>query len=315
MRISIIVPVYNSGPYLAPCIDSILSQNFTDFELLLIDDGSTDGSGFICDAYAKKDSRVRVFHKENGGVSSARNVGLENAQGEWVYFSDSDDVVRENAFEKMIGLTQNNVDYVMFGYEMFDEDGQCVYRITKQKQCIINRCDALLEMFAPMDLRYQGYLWNKLFKVSAIRKQKLFFAEDIKFNEDRLFNVEYLCHIKGKVAYSLEPVYRYIERTVGAMASLKQQFNPLFITDLIAFVRMRSVLKQNDCKEIMDVHADAMHYSVNRYYDLCQQYDGITINRIYKVEKLFIKGVGIRRYLHYRKTKFIRKINGLCIKS
>lgn len=94
--VSIIVPVYNTKQYLSRCIDSIMSQRFTDFELLLIDDGSTDGSGDICDAYAEKDNRVRVFHKENGGASSARNVGLENAIGDWVTFVDSDDYVLDD---------------------------------------------------------------------------------------------------------------------------------------------------------------------------------------------------------------------------
>lgn len=89
--ISIIVPVYNVEKYLSQCIDSILAQAFIDFELLLVDDGSTDGSGRICDEYANKDARIQVFHKKNGGVSSARNIGLEHAQGEWITFVDSDD--------------------------------------------------------------------------------------------------------------------------------------------------------------------------------------------------------------------------------
>ena len=88
--LTIIIPVYNTAPYLPDCLTSILGQTFSDFELLLIDDGSTDGSGTICDEYAKKDHRIRVFHKDNGGVSSARNLGLDNARGEWVYFVDSD---------------------------------------------------------------------------------------------------------------------------------------------------------------------------------------------------------------------------------
>lgn len=86
--ISIIVPIYNAALYLHRCIDSILAQRYADFELLLIDDGSVDGSGFICDEYAAKDSRVRVCHKQNGGVSSARNLGLDNACGEWITFID-----------------------------------------------------------------------------------------------------------------------------------------------------------------------------------------------------------------------------------
>ena len=96
-KISVIVPVYNVEDYLPRCIDSILAQDYEDFELLLIDDGSTDKGGHICDGYAKHDVRVRVFHKENGGVSSARNLGLDNAVGEFVAFVDSDDYV-ESAY-------------------------------------------------------------------------------------------------------------------------------------------------------------------------------------------------------------------------
>ena len=89
--ISVIVPVYNAEKYLHRCVDSILTQTFDNFELLLINDGSNDNSGVICDEYALKDSRVRVFHKENGGVSSARNLGLDNSKGEWIAFCDADD--------------------------------------------------------------------------------------------------------------------------------------------------------------------------------------------------------------------------------
>lgn len=96
-KISVIVPVYKVEKYLPECIDSILAQSFTDFELVLVDDGSPDNSGKICDEYALRDSRIRVFHKENGGVSSARRVGVENAHGEWVIFVDGDDMLRQDA--------------------------------------------------------------------------------------------------------------------------------------------------------------------------------------------------------------------------
>ena len=95
--ISVIVPVYNAEKYLQRCVDSILKQSFTDFEVLLIDDGSHDRSGELCDEYGEKDNRVRVFHKENGGVSSARNVGLDNASGEYISFVDADDYLETNA--------------------------------------------------------------------------------------------------------------------------------------------------------------------------------------------------------------------------
>ena len=95
-KVSIIVPVYNVEKYLQRCIESILTQTETDFELLLIDDGSKDKSGLICDEYAQKDKRVNVIHKENGGVSSARNLGIEKANGEWICFIDADDYVRQD---------------------------------------------------------------------------------------------------------------------------------------------------------------------------------------------------------------------------
>ena len=103
MIVSIIVPVYNAEKFLRRCIDSILAQTFTDWELLLIDDGSKDASGNICDEYATKDGCIRVFHKENGGVSSARNLGLDHAKGEWVTFVDSDDYIEENFLKSFEG--------------------------------------------------------------------------------------------------------------------------------------------------------------------------------------------------------------------
>ena len=118
-KISVIVPVYNAEKYLRRCIDSILAQTFTDFELLLIDDGSTDSSGKICDEYAKKDRRIRVFHKENGGVSSARNVGLSHLRGNWVYFVDSDDYLSPQHLQNYVNYL--DADIIYQGYRLFDE--------------------------------------------------------------------------------------------------------------------------------------------------------------------------------------------------
>lgn len=101
-KISVIVPVYNAEKWLRRCVDSILAQTYTDFELLLVDDGSTDGSGAICDEYATLDARIRPFHKPNGGVSSARNLGLDNARGEWICFVDSDNWMAKNSLESLL---------------------------------------------------------------------------------------------------------------------------------------------------------------------------------------------------------------------
>lgn len=121
-KVSVIVPVYNVEKLLQRCIDSILAQTFTDFELLLIDDGSKDKSGEICDEYAAKDSRIRVFHKQNGGVSTARNIGIDKAQGEWIYFVDSDDIVLPSALGTFCSLIYSDSELVMAGFYTSDEN-------------------------------------------------------------------------------------------------------------------------------------------------------------------------------------------------
>lgn len=296
-KISIIVPVYNTEKYLHQCIDSILNQSFKDFELLLVDDGSKDASGTICDEYAAKDTRVRVWHQENLGVSVARNVGLEHAKGEWIYFPDSDDIVVENAFDMMMRMASDGVDYVICGYEVYDEDGICTYAILERKQRVIMRDDALMEMFAPTDYRYQGYLWNKLFRASIIKDNNLRFVKGMKFNEDRLYDVEYLCHIKGNVAYTTTPVYQYVERSNSAMASLTQRFNPYFLTDLDAFVKMGEALRKHHLGwKLKKAHWRAMQSSASRLYFMCRMFGVLNLKWCYKIESRLLKGFGIFLY-------------------
>lgn len=129
--ISVIVPVYKAEKYLHKCVDSLLEQTFTDFEILLVDDGSPDKSGEICDEYAEKDSRIRVFHKENGGVSSARNLALDNAKGEFVMFLDSDDWLDNVCLDVCINTINDNVlDVLQFGF-MYVYD---TYQVSKVKR-------------------------------------------------------------------------------------------------------------------------------------------------------------------------------------
>lgn len=312
-HISIIVPVYNTERYLSRCIDSILEQSFRDFELLLIDDGSKDGSGVICDEYAAKDRRVKVFHQANQGVSVARNVGIENAKGEWIYFPDSDDVIMPGALEMMMHMENERIDFVMCGYEVYDEDGECTYAVATRKQSVMSKEDALMEMFQSTDYRYQGYLWNKLFRASVIRDNHLSFVQGIKFNEDRLMNVEYLCNIRGDVAYTTAPIYKYTERSTGAMASLTQRFNPYFLTDLDAFVKMEDILRTNKQNETLrKAHMQSMLCSVGRMYSICRQFGQLNMKWRYDIESRFYKAVGLRLYVKRWTDKFGRKISKIC---
>ena len=130
-KISVIIPVYNAEVYLHRCVDSLLSQSFKDFELLLVDDGSVDSSADICDEYANGDERVRVFHKKNGGVSSARNLGLDNARGEWVVFVDADDWIVDNGFNVDYNILQE--DLILFPYYISSNPQLRAYMIQKRK--------------------------------------------------------------------------------------------------------------------------------------------------------------------------------------
>ena len=206
--ISIIVPVYNTRQYLSNCIESILSQNFSNYELLLIDDGSKDGSGAICDEYAKKDTRIRVFHKENGGVSSARNLGLDHASGEWIYFVDSDDQVLPGGLQTMVDFISDDVDIVLGGYKRYDESGHVVYEIDDRVVCIMDKKETLSTLYERHE-KYYNYLCYgciRLLRNKIIQKHNLRFDTSLRIKEDTLFLTQYICRSNGKTRYTTTPV-------------------------------------------------------------------------------------------------------------
>lgn len=194
--ISVIVPVYKAETTVRRCVDSILVQTFTDFELLLIDDGSPDNSGVICDEYVDRDSRVRVFHKENGGVSSACNLGLDNAKCDWVAFCDSDDYVYPNWLDNFLLPGYENYDMVVQNLCIEDENGIIWTSGLNEKVEFhddIISCLNLLEIH-----RYVGYRMNKLFKREFIEKQEpLRFNATYTFMEDEDFLLHYLERVKN----------------------------------------------------------------------------------------------------------------------
>ena len=199
-KISVIVPVYNAEKSLCRCIDSILTQTYQDFELLLIDDGSKDSSGAICDSYAAKDSRIKVFHKPNGGVSSARNLGIDNAQGEWLTFVDADDWVEENFLMALCSVQQT--DMVVGKCVLEDKSG-----LLRELFCVCAEGLSLGQLL-PRYLYHTMFHvpWGKLFRLSLIRRMKIRFHHDMKMGEDLCFVFRYLSFVRdvdfcrGKIA-------------------------------------------------------------------------------------------------------------------
>lgn len=186
-KISVIVPVYNTAKKLPRCIDSILAQTFTDFELLLIDDGSNDKSGNICDEYAGKDKRIQVFHKENGGASSARNIGLDNARGTYICFCDADDFVEKN-WLSTFSLSIAKSEMVICGFNIF-RAGQYVM---DNRMPELNDKLSIIQYLENNNI--SGYLWCKCFKKEIIDKYHIKFNEKFIIWEDLDFIYRYWCH-------------------------------------------------------------------------------------------------------------------------
>lgn len=203
--ISVIVPVFNVEKCLHRCVDSILAQTFVDFELLLINDGSSDNSGALCDEYASIDNRVRVFHKENGGASSARNIGIDKTKGKWITFCDSDDYVDvdwlKNYIDNSVGkcdLVVQTIKILNKGYDEINGPQKFIEGNGKKVMVALKYHGGTL-----------GYPVNKLFRSSIIKKNSIRFREDIKLREDEDFVLRYLMYVnKGRIIK--EGGYNYI---------------------------------------------------------------------------------------------------------
>lgn len=218
--ISIIVPVFNVEKYIIQCVDSILSQTYNNFELLLIDDGSTDNSGKICDDYAFKDERIKVFHKKNEGVSSARNFGLDNASGEWITFVDSDDWLDETALTCFIEENlQDDTFYVGQGLRV--ENNELKYWPSRYYKGIVVL--ESVEDYSLLDeVLVYGTPWGKLYNSQIIKKYNIRFDNNLSIHEDHCFYFEYILHVKriqviDKVCY----YYRVEGNGMSLSSSLK----------------------------------------------------------------------------------------------
>lgn len=211
MELSIIVPVYNVEKYLSKCIESILSQTFTDFELILIDDGSPDNCGKIIDSYAEKDSRIVAIHQKNKGVSAARNAGLRIAKGKYIGFVDPDDYIDADMYSKMIALAKKNgSEIVCCGVSDVDEYGKVSSHKIDLPE-IMNRTDFLYHLYdVPRSLG--GAVWNKVFLREKIYIE---FDEDYSVGEDWLFLVK-ICMKCSTFSVVGDALYNYLLRTNSA---------------------------------------------------------------------------------------------------
>ena len=205
MLISVIVPVYNAEKYLRACLDSIVNQTYKNIEIILVDDGSTDGSGAICNEYADKDVRIKVYHIPNGGVSNARNLGIDNANGEYISFVDSDDEVSREYVEKLYcAIEYKEQDLVIGNFCDVYENRKIIQHEN------LSTIGNLQDDYANIRILLQGP-WGKLYRSEILKKYKIRFRVDISLAEDQIFNYDFL---KKVSTYTLiqETIYYYYHR-------------------------------------------------------------------------------------------------------
>lgn len=241
--ISVILPVYNTEHYLKQCLDSVLCQTYRDFEVILIDDGSADGSGDICDEYAQKDRRVKVIHQKNRGVSSARNAGLREASGEWISFVDSDDWLEADMFQVLLtGAEKYQADIAAGDVYEESERGWTIRNIWKELGAESDDCFSGEKKFL-YGLSYTPVLWNKLIKRTLMEQ---FFDEACTYGEDTLFLVEVVKKAQ-RVAVIKKPVYHYRFERVGNVVSERINCKTLHLLE--AYQSVAEVMKEQGADE------------------------------------------------------------------
>jgi glycosyltransferase involved in cell wall biosynthesis len=210
--LSVIVPIYNAEKWLGRCIDSILSQSYESFELILVNDGSKDSSGEICDHYAKRDSRVKVIHKSNGGVSMARNTGIDLANGEYIIFVDSDDAISEGYLASMAKGMATGADLCICGAkELIFADGN----IIAERDFIIDLpsettiCNLYSSLDVGVEAAFLNTPWSKAYKTQIIKENKIKYDPDLSLGEDIYFNLAYAKKIRNHVVFDKSVYYLY----------------------------------------------------------------------------------------------------------
>lgn len=268
VKISIVIPVYNAEKYLDACLSSILNQDMHSYEVILVDDGSSDSSPMICDRYSATDSRFRTIHKENRGVSSARNAGISLGQGEYVMFVDADDALCPDALSVLSSLTVEKPDIVIGGFNI--NQGEIPYRTVIPYESEFYPY-AGLPTFFDATMHRHGELfrgpWAKLYRSSVIKKHSLLFDENLSYAEDKLFVYQFMNRISSAAAADI-PVYEYFRRpgTLSGGKTTARRLDqlldvvPLYAEEFIALMN-----KYPSCKSLKKVfHNDIVCCDIMR---------------------------------------------------
>ena len=291
-KISVIVPVYNVELFLSDCIESILNQTYKHLEIIIIDDGSTDSSSKICDNYALTDNRIRVIHQKNGGLSEARNVGLEYATGDVISFVDSDDLLHVDFYQKLLPiLIENNLDIIECGYKKFTENSDIEIKFSNTKIEIFNTL-ASLELL--MKEYFKQTVWNKIYRKEVL--QNITFPVR-KLHEDEYWTYKVFGNSKkiGKVSYVLHFYRQQSDSIMGKRYSLDRLDGLAALAERIDYMKENFPALENLAVKIFCL-ASLWHYQkIDQYLEI----DPIGIYR-----KRLVKSIKI-----YNKPKIFKQWN------
>ena len=308
-RVSIIIPAYNAERFLNRCLNSVTRQTFSDFEAIIVDDGSTDRTWDICTSFANADNRFHIYKKENGGVSTARNFALDKVKGEWICFLDADDELFPEALQDINYRVTEDIDCIIAGYQIFDENGSATYSIQERIEKRIDRDAAVRLMYRPEYYQYLGYIAGKFYRASSIHDWQIRFNQAIYYNEDRLFTTQYLCHC-STILFITKPVYKINEHPGSAMHTANSSFTAKFFTDMDGFVEMRkSIEAAKGSGENIQLAKEGIFSSYQRIKIMINSHPDHNVGSALLLEKKLIQSISLTEYLSFRWRVLLDKLH------
>lgn len=288
-KISVIIPVYNVEKYLCACVNSVINQTYKNLEIILVDDGSTDKSGAICDEYALKDERIKVFHKSNGGLSSARNYGLDRMSGDYVFFLDSDDFISLQCLEKMLEVSiEQNADIVSSLNKRFATESDLITQNTVKKEIVVYSSKQTLENTFKKTENFFVVSWAKLYKYKTF--------DNLRFTEGVIHEDEFICHrLYGQINKFVllkEELYFYRENPcsiTGVKYNIKRPDYLLALEDRVEYFKQYFPKLYNDCALFFAYRAIDLYFEVPKIKE--KKAIQKRIKNIYKYAYKSVKGI------------------------
>lgn len=285
-RISIIIPVYNAEKYLEKCLDSIIPQITNDDEIILIDDCSKDSSLAICKEYETKNNNIKVISQKCGGPSKTRNVGIENAQGQYLAFIDSDDYLGKNYISKMLENVEK-YDLKVCGYSfVIEETNNATSKIFDDNE---SREISKNEIIFLYEKELLSLVWNKIYHANIIKKNNIRFDESVTKGEDLLFNLDYILHINTPIYVINEELYYYISKKTGINKSFKEPIENRISRTNRMFNKFMEISNKNN-NYIINCIIDLYFLHLRNYKN------ELNLKNIFKIRKIWLEQTNTKEF-------------------